>query len=67
MIKVRIFFKNMYIDDEINEFLENNNVEYVDMEYIGERAVLLVYREKENMPERKPYEKYPEKRDDSDD
>lgn len=63
MIKVRIFFKNMYTDDEINEFLENSNVEYVDMK-ITDDEVFLVYRKKENTPERKPYERYPEKMDD---
>lgn len=63
MIKVRIFFKNMYTDDEINEFLENSNVEYVDMK-ITDDEVFLVYREKENTPKRTPYERYPEKMDD---
>lgn len=47
MLKVRLFFKNMYTDDEINEFLENSNVEYVDMK-ITDDEVFLVYRKKEN-------------------
>ena len=59
MLKVRLFFKNVYTDDEINEFLENSNVEYVDMK-ITDDEVFLVYRKKENTPKRKPYERYPE-------
>ena len=59
-IKVERFKDTMWISDEINSFLEENDAEYVDMKYIGELGVLLVYREVENKPERKPYEKYPE-------
>lgn len=59
-IKVERFKDTMWISDEINAFLEENDAEYVDMKYIGELGVLLVYREKENKLERKPYEKYPE-------
>lgn len=57
-IKVERFKDTMLISDEINAFLEENDAEYVDMKYIGELGVLLVYREKENKLERKPYEKY---------
>lgn len=59
-IKVERFKDTMWISDEINAFLEENDAEYVDMKHIGELGVLLVYQEKENKLERKPYEKYPE-------
>lgn len=59
-IKVERFKDTMWMGDEINAFLEENDAEYVDMKYIGELGVLLVYREAENKPERKLYEKYPE-------
>lgn len=45
MIKVKMFLKNMYTDDEINEFLENNNVEYLDIKTTDDE-VFLVYRKK---------------------
>lgn len=64
-VKVERFENTMLISEEINIFLKENDAEYVDMICIGENGVLLVYREKENTPERKPYEKYPEKMDDS--
>lgn len=66
-VKVERFDTTMWISYEINEFLDENNAEYVDMKYIGELGVLLVYREKENTPERKPYEKYPRNKDENND
>lgn len=66
-VKVKRFTNTIWISDEMNVFLSEHDVEYVDMKYLGDNGVLLVYREKENMPKRKPYEKYPEKMDDSDD
>lgn len=65
-VKIKCFDDAWYTERNINEFLEENNVEYVDMISTLNR-IYLVYREKENTPERKPYETYPEKRDDSDD
>lgn len=67
MLRVKRFTNTIWISDEMNVFLSEHNVEYVDMKYLGDNGVLLVYREKENTPKRKPYERYPEKRDDSDD
>lgn len=64
-VKVKRFTNTIWISDEINVFLSEHNVEYVDMTNLGDNGVLLVYREKENTPKRKPYEKYPEM-DDSD-
>lgn len=66
-VKIKRFGDDFDTDGRLNAFLEENNVEYVDLKYLGDNGVLLVYREKENTPKRKPYEKYPEKRDDSDD
>ena len=59
-VKIKRFEDDWETDRKINSFLERNNVEYVDLKYLGENGVLLVYREKENKLERKPYEKYPE-------
>lgn len=59
-VKIKRFEDDWETDRKINSFLERNNVEYVDLKYLGENGVLLVYREVENKPERKPYEKYPE-------
>lgn len=59
-VKIKRFEDDWETDRKINSFLEGNNVEYVDLKYLGENGVLLVYREAENKPERKPYEKYPE-------
>ena len=67
MLRVKRFTNTIWISDEMNVFLSEHDVEYVDMKYLGDNGVLLVYREKENTPKRKPYERYPEKRDDSDD
>ena len=64
-VKVKRFTNTIWISDEINVFLSEHNVEYVGMTNLGDNGVLLVYREKENTPKRKPYEKYPEM-DDSD-
>ena len=58
-VKIKCFDDAWYTERDINEFLEENNVEYVDMISTLNR-IYLVYREKENTPERKPYEKYPE-------
>lgn len=59
-VKVKRFTNTMWISDEMNVFLSEHDVEYVDMTYLGDNGVLLVYREKENTPKRKPYERYPE-------
>lgn len=63
-LKFKIFGDDWETDKKINAFLAENIIEYVDLKYLGENGVLLVYREKENTLERKPYEKYPEKMDD---
>ena len=46
MVKVRQFTDSMYIYREINEFLENNNVEYVDIKINNNNVVYLIYRDK---------------------
>ena len=58
-VKIKCFDDAWYTERDINEFLEENNVEYVDMISTLNR-IYLVYREKENTPKRKPYERYPE-------
>ena len=58
-VKIKCFDDAWCTERDINEFLEENNVEYVDMISTLNR-IYLVYREKENMPKRKPYERYPE-------
>ena len=58
-VKIKCFDDAWYTERDINEFLEENNVEYVDMISTLNR-IYLVYREKENMPKRKLYERYPE-------
>ena len=62
-VKIKRFGDDLDTDRRLNAFLEENNVEYVDLKYLGDHGVLLVYREKENTPERKPYEKYPENKE----
>lgn len=64
-VKIKCFDEAWYTERDINEFLEENNVEYVNV-ISTLNHIYLVYREKENTPKRKPYERYPE-RDDSDD
>lgn len=58
-VKIKCFDDAWYTERDINEFLEENNVEYVDVISTLNR-IYLVYREKENTPKRKPYERYPE-------
>ena len=58
-VKIKCFDDAWYTERDINEFLEENNVEYVDIISTLNR-IYLVYREKENTPKRKPYERYPE-------
>ena len=43
-IKVERFIDTMCISDEINAFLEENNVEYVDMR-CSDNSVFLIYRD----------------------
>lgn len=57
-VKIKCFNDAWYTERDINEFLEENNVEYVDM-ISTLNHIYLVYREKENTPKRKPYERYP--------
>lgn len=59
-VKIKRFGDDWETDKKINAFLAENNIEYVDLKYLGDNGVLLVYREKENTPKRKPYERYPE-------
>lgn len=59
--KVEHFENSMWISDRINKFLSERDVEYVDMKYIGDLGVLLVYREKQNKPQRGAYERCPQK------
>lgn len=59
MLRVKRFTNTIWISDEMNVFLSEHDVEYVDIKYLGDNGVLLVYREKENTPKRKPYERYP--------
>ena len=61
-VKIKCFDDAWYTERDINEFLEENNMEYVDMISTLNR-IYLVYREKENTPKRKPYEKYPENKE----
>lgn len=44
----KYYFKN--VDDVINDFLEENNVEYVDLKIISQEhyEVILVYKTKED-------------------
>lgn len=59
LIRVKRFDNYKCTDENINAFLEANNVEYVDMR-CSDNSVFLIYCDKKNMPHRKPYEKYPE-------
>lgn len=59
-IKIKKFYDlkldGIGVDEQINEFLEENDVRYVDIKCIGD-DVYLIYSD---TPHRKPYEKYPE-------
>lgn len=53
-------FTNYDVADKINKFLEEHDVEYVDMK-LTDDFVYLIYSDRKNGNYRKPYEKYPEK------
>lgn len=62
MIKVKRFDNYKCTDEEINAFLEANGLEYVDIR-CSDDSVFLIYRDRNNGNYRKPYEKYPENKE----
>lgn len=52
MIKVKRFDHYQFTDNDINKFLEENNVEYVDMKCLDD-SIFLIYRSRENVLENK--------------
>lgn len=62
MIRIKRFDNYKCTDEEINAFLEANNAEYVDMRCSND-SVFLIYRDKKDILQRKPYEKYPENKE----
>lgn len=59
-VKIKRFGDDLDTDRRLNAFLEENNIEYVDLKYLGENGVLLVYREKENKESVEENQKYKE-------
>lgn len=59
LIKVKRFGHYQFTDDDINKFLEENNIEYVDLKCTTD-SIFLIYRNRKNGNYRKPYETYPE-------
>ena len=59
LIKVKRFDHYQFTDDDINKFLEENYIEYVDLKCTKD-SIFLIYRDRKNGNYRKPYEKYPE-------